>query len=169
MDKYYGIHDDWPDLEKSNDVEIKSKDGVIESVLVNGEESGSGTGGGDFKKANVTVICSGGVDYFAGVWFTFSGRDSTTGLCLLDDEGYISFSSDPYNMGVSYGRPVTVECYVFQDKSISVYAPEASSAVAYTVTGDCEVVTEEQGGETLPIVKVYGDCTISLVGKYMPN
>ena len=38
--KNYGIHDKWTDLDKLNNIDIKSVDGVIESVKINGEEAG---------------------------------------------------------------------------------------------------------------------------------
>ena len=53
--KNYGIRDQWTDLDKLNIVDIKSVDGVIESVKINGEEAGSG-GGSDFSTAEVTLI-----------------------------------------------------------------------------------------------------------------
>lgn len=40
--KTYGIHDKWTDLDKLNNVNVKSVDGVIESVKINGEEAGGG-------------------------------------------------------------------------------------------------------------------------------
>lgn len=42
MVKNYGIHDKWKDLDKVNDIDIKSIDGVIDSIKVNGEEAGGG-------------------------------------------------------------------------------------------------------------------------------
>ena len=45
--KNYGIHDKWTDLDKLNNVDIKSVDGVIESVKINGEEAGGGGGSSD--------------------------------------------------------------------------------------------------------------------------
>lgn len=52
--KNYGIRDQWTNLDKLNNVDIKSVDGVIESVKINGEEAGGG-GSSDFSTANVTV------------------------------------------------------------------------------------------------------------------
>lgn len=52
--KNYRIHDKWTDLDKLNNVDIKSVDGVIESVKINGEEAGGG-GSSDFSTARVTV------------------------------------------------------------------------------------------------------------------
>lgn len=54
--KNYGIHDKWTDLDKLNNVDIKSVDGVIESVKINGEEAGGGGGSSDFSTAEVTVV-----------------------------------------------------------------------------------------------------------------
>lgn len=51
--KNYGIHDKWTDLDKLNNVDIKSVDGVIESVKINGEEAGGG-GSSDFSTAEVS-------------------------------------------------------------------------------------------------------------------
>lgn len=55
--KTYGIHDKWTDINKNNSVDIKSVDGVIESVKINGEEAGGG--GGDFTTATVTITAGG--------------------------------------------------------------------------------------------------------------
>ena len=55
MDKYYGIHDKWTDIDKLNNVEIHSTDGEISQILVNGEEQGGG-GSSDFSTAEVTVL-----------------------------------------------------------------------------------------------------------------
>lgn len=51
--KNYGIRDQWTNLDKLNNVDIKSVDGVIESVKINGEEAGGG-GSSDFSTAEVT-------------------------------------------------------------------------------------------------------------------
>ncbi len=52
--KTYGVHDQWPDLSKINNVEINSTDGIIDSIKINDEEQGGG-GSGDFSTANVTI------------------------------------------------------------------------------------------------------------------
>ena len=53
--KNYGIRDQWTNLDKLNNVDIKSVDGVIESVKINGEEAGGGGGSSDFSTAEVSV------------------------------------------------------------------------------------------------------------------
>lgn len=52
--KNYGIRDQWTNSDKLNNVDIKSVDGVIESVKINGEEAGGGSS--DFNTAQMTVI-----------------------------------------------------------------------------------------------------------------
>lgn len=49
--KNYGIHDKWTNINKVNNVEIQSVDGVIENIKVNGEPAG----GGGFTTAQVTL------------------------------------------------------------------------------------------------------------------
>ncbi len=56
MNKSYNIHEKWSDLDKVNNVEINSVDGVIESIFVNGEPAG---GGGGLTTAVLTVINTG--------------------------------------------------------------------------------------------------------------
>ena len=53
--KNYMINDKWLDIAKENIVEVKSTDGVIGSVKVNGQEYGGGGGSSDFSTAEVTV------------------------------------------------------------------------------------------------------------------
>ena len=51
--KNYGIRDQWTNSDKLNNVDIKSVDGVIESVKINGEEAGGGSS--DFNTAQMTI------------------------------------------------------------------------------------------------------------------
>jgi hypothetical protein len=60
--KTYQIMDPWKDMDKVNLVDVKSVDGEITDVKVNGEPAGGG-GGGDFSTAEVTVIVEGDGDY----------------------------------------------------------------------------------------------------------
>lgn len=52
--KNYKIRDNWLDIDKYNDVDIQSVDGVIQTVKVNGEDVGGG-GSSDFSTAEVTI------------------------------------------------------------------------------------------------------------------
>lgn len=42
MNKLYSVHDHWTDINKKNDVDIESIDGVITGIKVNGEDCGGG-------------------------------------------------------------------------------------------------------------------------------
>ena len=42
MNKLYSVHDHWTDINKKNDVDIESIDGVITRIKVNGEDYGGG-------------------------------------------------------------------------------------------------------------------------------
>ena len=55
MNKLYSVHDHWTDINKKNDVDIESIDGVIAGIKVNGEDY-SGGGSSDFSTAEVTLI-----------------------------------------------------------------------------------------------------------------
>jgi len=55
MNKLYSVHDHWTDINKKNDVDIESIDGVITGIKVNGEDYGGG-GSSDFSTAEVTFI-----------------------------------------------------------------------------------------------------------------
>lgn len=50
MNKLYSVHDHWTDINKKNDVDIESIDGVITGIKVNGEDYG---GGGDLLAVGI--------------------------------------------------------------------------------------------------------------------
>lgn len=66
--KNYGIHDKWTDLDKLNNVDIKSVDGVIESVKINGEEAGSGSWQTVFEGSVETVDDGGEISGIVGTF-----------------------------------------------------------------------------------------------------
>lgn len=51
MNKLYSVHDHWTDINKKNDVDIESIDGVITGIKVNGEDYGGSSG---FSTAKLT-------------------------------------------------------------------------------------------------------------------
>lgn len=63
MNKLYSVHDHWTDINKKNDVDIESIDGVITGIKVNGEDYGGGGGSSDFSTAQVTVNITGDAKY----------------------------------------------------------------------------------------------------------
>ena len=74
--KSYNISDDWKDLGIYNEVSVRSADGAISNIKVNGEEYGGGES--DFSTAEVTFICSDGEP------------DITTQVINIQDDGIYS-------------------------------------------------------------------------------
>lgn len=130
--KSYGIHDKWTDINKINNVDIKSVDGVIESVKINGEEAGGG-GSSDFSTANVTVVYPSGVTN-ATVWgafrFSASGIDaSIPSVTTSGDYGMILYKGGGIVMfTLGTGRSVTVSGNA-----------EDMGDDSYLITGDCTI------------------------------
>lgn len=56
MKKLYSVHDHWTDINKKNDVDIESIDGVISGIKVNGEDY---SGGGESDLSIATMTCTG--------------------------------------------------------------------------------------------------------------
>lgn len=97
--KTYGIHDQWTDLNKLNIVEIKSENGEVDSVKINGEDSGGGGGESDFSTAKVTLINNGSPDGYK------------ISLPTLTDENGIDFSSD-----ITVSSEVVVQVPLYKGK-----------------------------------------------------
>lgn len=55
MNKLYSVHDHWTDINKKNDVDIESIDGVITGIKVNGEDYGGGETWNTLFDENVTT------------------------------------------------------------------------------------------------------------------
>ena len=132
--KNYLINDKWLDIDKQNIVEIKSTDGVIGSVKLNGEEYGGSGGGGssDFSTAEVTIIWS-NPDIEEVVWDN----------CPAILEGLVR--------GVMYAEtsPATIIVPLYQNKC---FWDQPASGL--TLTGNIE----EDGDGML----ITGDCTITI-------
>lgn len=134
--KTYGIHDKWTDINKNNNVDIKSVDGVIESVKINGEEAGGG-GGGDFTTAGVT---------FSSTAF----QTGFSGIAIFEEDGTQFMEYDTLIFGDTIGTK-TYNLVLFKGLQ-TIEMPEGVTA---TVTGNATVV-EGRG------IKITGDCTITI-------
>jgi len=70
MNKLYSVHDHWTDIDKKNDVDIESIDGVITGIKVNGEDYGGGESG--YSTAKLTYEADGQVPvppiYISRIW-----------------------------------------------------------------------------------------------------
>lgn len=56
MNKLYSVHDHWTDINKKNDVDIESIDGVIAGIKVNGEDYGGGETWNTVFEGSVTTV-----------------------------------------------------------------------------------------------------------------
>lgn len=115
--KNYLINDKWLDIDKQNIVEIKSTDGVIGSVKLNGEEYGGSGGGGesDFSTAEVTVNISGGfalyvpylIEVEGEIYFDTLIADSGTYNIVMYNNTASGYVIDPINASVTPTISVT--------------------------------------------------------------
>lgn len=132
--KNYLINDKWLDIDKQNIVEVKSTDGVIGSIKLNGEEYGGGGGGGssDLTTAEVTIIWS-NPDIEEVVWDN----------CPAILEGLVR--------AVMYAEtsPATIIVPLYQNKC---YWDQSTSGL--TLSGNIE-----NAGDGMIIT---GDCTITI-------
>jgi len=133
MVKNYGIHDEWKDLDKVNDIDIKSVDGIIDSIKVNGEEAGGG--GGDFTTANLKIV---------------SANQGKVGVMLYGlMSPYYAYRAEAYAFG---GNDTVIPIILYQGQ-ILLETSEATLTIAntsgaitydseasmYIITGDCTI------------------------------
>ena len=149
--KNYGIRDQWTNLDKLNNVDIKSVDGVVESVKINGEEAGGG-GSSDFSTAKVTfnVTPPQGVDitmlsviyYFA---FTLNGTNYVYQTEYIEYHDSLSIpmvlfpqTGDNYLSKNALGfYDAEFNAYFIQTMSVSGNATINEDKII--ITGDCTV------------------------------
>lgn len=139
--KNYGIRDQWTNLDKLNNVDIKSVDGVIESVKINGEEAGGGGGSSDFSTAEVTLIVSDDFQSLINIW-TPSMVDEPDFACAIN------------NLQAEPGQTNTQSVILYKGMAIGTLllgdfdpAPTINvlgnvtyeGAGAFTITGDCTI------------------------------
>ena len=131
--KNYGIHDQWTNLDTLNSVDIKSVDGVIESVKINGEEAGGGSS--DFSTAEMTI----------------AGNESSIGLTcafIYEDSGEAALTVS--SGGMSIGEYV-----------VPLYKGTAMAHLDFREIGNV-VVTGNATINEDGLIIITGDCTITL-------
>lgn len=151
--KSYGIHDKWTDINKINNVDIKSVDGVIESVKINGEEAGGG-GGDGFTKANVTVIGKA----YTSFW---GGEEQTSGKPI---NGLLEYNNHIYSQIYMTDEKIgdtTFHAWILEttDKMPAFMFVELAGENPISVSGNC---TLQNLGEGEYVVTITGDCTITI-------
>lgn len=156
--KNYGIHDKWTDLDKLNNIDIKSVDGVIESVKINGEEAGGG-GSSDFSTAEVTIVNgSESAEISIGVGaFAVEDQDYTTAIILDSTHGMQPITEDAFPVADS----LTTTYVLITNKGMMFWKLNETRNV-YAVTGNAEIIGVGPDEHRQFAVKVSGDCTIAI-------
>ena len=112
MNKLYSVHDHWTDINKKNDVDIESIDGVITRIKVNGEDYGGG-GGETWQtvfEGSVTTTDPLSTGFSSG---TVEGIESLTA-----DTIKVTFNGTEYtceNNNGEYGAPYNKGSYDFTE------------------------------------------------------
>lgn len=135
-EKTYSIHDKWTDIDKLNNVDVKSVDGVIESVKINGEEAGGGGGSSDFSTATLTV----------------NGNFTQSDLFMVP-----VIEKDPNNEDIAFPQLQsgnnTYTVILYKGRSTLMFTGSQSHTI--TVSGNIE--TAATG-----VYIITGDCTITI-------
>lgn len=138
---------------------------IFDMLLANAlGESGGGGGGGssDFVKAHITLNISSGYtgSYRIHCVDAPTNWDYRTAF-VIDNEYGVTVEPDEIN--VAYGIPKDIDVYIVSGKAF-VIEDNNGNATTYDVSGNAENISYEDGGYTYYMVRVTGDCTISMVG-----
>jgi hypothetical protein len=137
--KSYNISDDWRDLDIFNEIYVKSEDGVVSKIMVNGEDVGGGGGSSDFSTAEVDVTVNGEETFFLADAITVSDEE------MYWVEGFETMS---YTMVLYKG---TYEG--------TITTPEGYKVSSATGTGGVTISTTPFGAYT---VNITGDGTLTV-------
>lgn len=137
--KNYGIFDKWLNSEQQNVVDVKSTDGVINSVKVNGQEYGGG-GSSDFSTATVTVtLTKTGGSGLGGIElrnFPYVYEDAV----LFTNPGTSGTYEVPLYKGVADCEPYETGTASISDVDVSGNAQIDGGTIM--ITGDCTITIE---------------------------
>ena len=142
--KNYLINDKWLDLDKQNIVEVKSTDGVIGSVKLNGEEYGGGGGSSDFSTAEVTMI------------------NNTVDLYNLSVEVPCVLNKEELLIGTAFPDPESdnnIEVVIYKSTPSYALITGVPSGHTFTCTGSVRIASSAGGAFTFEIT---GDGTITI-------
>ena len=135
-EKTYSIHDKLTDIDKLNNVDVKSVDGVIESVKINGEEAGGGGGSSDFSTAELTfVLASGKTAQFTCPTYQIEGD---RGMALGNNGARIGNVN--FSVILCKGNAMLELTQYTSDSNISTSGDiEDIGNDTYIITGDCTI------------------------------
>lgn len=143
MNKLYSVHDHWTDIDKKNDVDIESIDGVITGIKVNGEDYGGSEYQNIYDNTINTVLDDSGF------------YRTTIGVVIEADSIRVTFDGVEYSCpkrnisGVStnfYGAPTPAETEESFDWTDFPFSIASGINGASTV-----VITQTAGLHTLKI------------------
>lgn len=128
MALFYGIHDQWTDIDKENDILVQSTEGVIDSIKVNGEEYGGGSS--EFSTAVMTITVDSNETYLALPHITENGISTET---LALTAGANEITVPLYN-----GKLIVYDNFnaTFSETSGDI---EYDVNFNYVITGNCAV------------------------------
>ena len=135
MNKLYSVHDHWTDIDKKNDVDIESIDGVITGIKVNGEDYGGGES--DFSTANMTLEGAG------------TPPAINIGIVFINPT-FDDLEGNPIETGIASGTYVIP---LYKGRAVAFIDPSNN----YTITGNATV--DEEG-----TITITGDFTVTAPG-----
>lgn len=154
--KNYKIRDNWLDIDKYNDVDIQSVDGVIQTVKVNGEDVGGS--GGEFKIANIT---------WENLPETFDDYDPrSAGLLIKTADDFEDYADVNFSEILLSWED---EWICSPEAIVTTKQPENVGDLAvwlqpYPDTYDFSVISGDAFTRNGGVV-IYGDCTLTIIPK----
>lgn len=134
MNKLYSVHDHWTDINKKNDVDIESINGVITGIKVNGEDYGGGES--DFSTAEVTLVGKDG-SVAGDVYLSTAAEESPA--ASVPRVNFIANESHTYNAILYKGSAAALVANPAHTiESITGDAQKLSPG-AILITGDCTI------------------------------
>lgn len=159
MNKLYSVHDHWTDINKKNDVDIESIDGVITGIKVNGEDYGGGES--DFSTAEVTYRLT-----FEALEEEETGVRFTPPVAIANNEITIGSSFIPVGDIPQGSTSVDIKCStpLYKNKTTALVAilAMATGTSNYVYQGGPITATGNATITGAAIANITGDCVITI-------
>ena len=146
--KNYKIRDNWLDIDKYNDVDIQSVDGVIQTVKVNGEDVGGG--GGDLPTATIVFnMTNHANNYFAAF--------SPTTIRDTPGRSYSAFyTSNGVDTSLEVSTPTKTVTVILDRTGQAILNPDVNEIVS--LEGSAELYNDTS------YIVITGDAVINFTG-----
>ena len=138
----------------------------LEQGVASISEGGGGGGSSDFSKVNVTLKVNEYRTADFNMFFTNPETGDVNGVYVTTEDNvrYISGDLTEIYLGGEDAEEKTFEAYSYLNNPIYALWKNAHSVDDYTITGDAEISTFTEQGQTIYAVTIYGDCTINVEG-----